>query len=61
MKKTADRRLAKWEQTRDIGQEILQGIREIKSGRVGRRFTVDSFASVRARAKSGPLSRRRPG
>jgi len=56
MKKTADRR-----KTRDIGQEILQGIREIKSGRIGRRFTVDSIAGVRARAKSGPSSRRKPG
>jgi len=53
MKKTADRRLAKSERTRNIGQEILRGIREIKSGRVGRRFTVDSFAIVRARGKSG--------
>jgi putative transcriptional regulator len=52
MKKTADRRLAKWEKSRDIGQEILQGIRDIKAGRVGRRFTVDSFAIVRAREKS---------
>ncbi len=53
MKKPADRRLVKWEKSRNIGQEILQGIRDIKSGRVGRRFTVGSFAIVRAREKSG--------
>lgn len=53
MKKAADRKLASWEKKRDIGQEILQGIRDIKAGRVGRRFTVESFAIVRAREKSG--------
>lgn len=52
MKKPADRRLAKWEKSRNVGEEILQGIRDIKAGRVGRRFTVDSFAIVRAREKS---------
>lgn len=53
MKKAADRKLASWEKSRDIGQEILQGIRDIKAGRAGRRFTVESFAIVRAREKSG--------
>lgn len=53
MKKPADLRLAKWEKSRNIGEEILRGIRDIKAGRVGRRFTVDSFAIVRAREKSG--------
>jgi putative transcriptional regulator len=52
MKKVADRKLAKWEKGRNIGQEILQGIRDIKAGRIGRRFTIDSFAIVRAREKS---------
>ncbi len=40
-------------ESRNIGQEILQGIRDIKAGRTGRRFTVDSYAIVRAREKSG--------
>jgi putative transcriptional regulator len=53
MKKPADRRLANWEKSRNIGTEILQGIRDIKDGRIGRRFTVDSFAIVRARENSG--------
>jgi hypothetical protein len=48
IKKMADPKLAKWEKTRDIGQEILQGIRDIKAGRVRRRFTARSFAVVRA-------------
>ncbi len=52
MAKMTEKKIAKWEKTRNIGQEILQGIRDIKAGRTGRRFTVDSYAIVRARAKS---------
>jgi putative transcriptional regulator len=47
------KQLAKWEKSRDIGQEILQGIKDIKAGRVGRRYTVKSYPIVRAREKSG--------
>jgi len=39
--------------SRNIGQEILDGVRAIKAGRIGRRFTVDSFPIIRAREKSG--------
>ena len=53
MRKITEKQLAKWEKNRDIGQEILQGIRDIKAGRVGRRYTVDSYPIVRAREKSG--------
>ena len=53
MSKMTEKQLAKWEKTRNIGQEILQGIHQIKAGRMGRRFTVDSYAIVRAREKSG--------
>ncbi len=53
MAKMTEKQMAKWEKTRNIGQEILQGIRDIKAGRTGRRFTVDSYAIVRAREKSG--------
>ena len=42
MARTASRRSAKRKRTRDIGQEILQGLREIKAGRVGRRFRVST-------------------
>lgn len=47
------KQLAKWEKSRDIGQEILQGIKDIKAGRVRRRYTVKSYPIVRAREKSG--------
>jgi putative transcriptional regulator len=40
---------------RNIGQEILRGIREIKRGEHGRVITVPSVASVReARVDSSP-------
>ena len=45
--------LAEWEKGRDLGQEILQGIEEIKAGKTGRRYTAASFPIVRAREKSG--------
>ena len=48
-----EKQIAKWEKTRNIGQEIVQGIRNIKAGRTGCRFTVDSYVIVRAREKSG--------
>lgn len=47
------KQLAKWEKSRDIGQEILQGIKDIKAGRVRRRYTVTSYPIVCAREKSG--------
>ena len=53
MAKMTDKQIAKWERSRNIGQEILEGIRDLKAGRMGRRFTVDSYAIVRAREKSG--------
>lgn len=52
MGKVTDKQLAKWEKTRNLGQEILQGIRDIKARRVGRRYTVASYPIVRAREKS---------
>ena len=45
--------LAQWEESRDLGQEILQGIGEIKAGQTGRRYTAASFPIVRAREKAG--------
>ena len=53
MKKMTEKQLKKWEQSRDIGQEILQGIRDIIAGRIGRRYTSESYPIVRAREKSG--------
>ena len=52
MAKMTEKQIAKWEKTRNLGEEILQGIRDLKAGRTGRRFTVDSYAIVRAREKS---------
>lgn len=52
MAKMTEKQVAKWEKNRNVGQEIVQGIRDLKAGRTGRRFTVDSYAIVRAREKS---------
>jgi putative transcriptional regulator len=48
-----EKQLSKWEKSRNLGQEILQGVRDIKSGRIGRRYTIESWSIVRAREKSG--------
>ena len=53
MRKMTGKQLAQWEKTRDVGREMLEGIRDIKTGRIGRRYTVASFPIVRAREKSG--------
>ncbi len=52
MAKMTEKQLAKWEKARDVGAELLRGVRDLKAGRTGRRFTVDSFSIVRAREKS---------
>ena len=44
-----DKDLAEWEEGRDLGQEILQGVKEIKAGKGGRRYTLASFSIIRAR------------
>lgn len=53
MRKMTEKQLRKWEASRDIGEEILQGVRDLKAGRVGRRYTIASYPIVRAREKSG--------
>ena len=53
MRKMTEKQLKKWEQSRNISDEILQGIRDIKGGRIGRRYTTESYPIVRAREKSG--------
>ena len=53
MSKLNEKQLAKWEKGRNVGREILEGIRAIKAGRAGRRFTMESYPIVRAREKSG--------
>lgn len=53
MSKLTEKQIAKWEKRRNIGREIVDGIRDIKARRVGRRFTAESYQIVRAREKSG--------
>jgi len=53
MSKMTGKQLAKWEKGRNVGQELVDGIRDVKAGRIGRRFTVESYPIVRAREKSG--------
>lgn len=53
MSKMSEKQLAKWEKRRNVGREIVDGIRDIKAGRIGRRFTIESYPIVRAREKSG--------
>ena len=53
MRKSKTTKSAKRVKSRDVGQEILDGIRAIKIGRIGRRFTAESYPIVRAREKSG--------
>ena len=53
MSKTTEKKPAKRDQARNIGQEILAGLKDIKAGRVGRRYTVATFPIVRAREKAG--------
>ena len=52
-KKLTGRALARFEADRDVWQEVLDGVREIKAGR-GKRTSVEpSSPIVRARLKSG--------
>ena len=53
MRKMTEKQLARWEKTRKVGEEILEGIRDITAGRIGRRHTVESCPIIRAREKSG--------
>ena len=53
MGKMTAKQLARWEKSRNIGREIIDGIRDVKAGRAGRRFNVESYPIVRAREKSG--------
>ena len=53
MSKITQKQLTRWEKNRNVGREILDGLRDIKAGRIGRRYTVQSYPIVRAREKSG--------
>lgn len=53
MSKMTMKKRAIQKQRRNIGEEILSGIRDIKAKRIGRRFTAATFPLVRAREKAG--------
>ena len=51
-RKMSDRKFAAWERGRDIGQEVLAAVREIKAGG-GRRWKVRVPTVTSARLRSG--------
>lgn len=53
MAKMIRKQLLEWEKTRNLGEEILQGIKNIKAGKIGRHFTPKAFSIVRVREKAG--------
>lgn len=52
-KKRTDKELAEFETSRDIWQEVLEGVREIKAGGGKRKKVEPESDIVRARLKSG--------
>jgi putative transcriptional regulator len=52
-RKLSEKELTERHAKRDVWQEALDGIRDIKAGRVGRKYTAESFPVVRARENSG--------
>lgn len=52
-RKLTEKELIERDAKRDIWQEALDGIRDIKAGRVWRKYTANSYPVVRARANSG--------
>ena len=52
-RKLSEKELNERDAKRDVWQEALDGIRDIKAGRVGRKCTAESYPVVRARENSG--------
>ena len=52
-RKLSEKQLIARDMKRDVWQEALEGVRDIKAGRIGRKFTVDSYPVVRIREKAG--------
>ena len=52
-KKLTDQELEKFEQNREVWQEVLKGVRQIKQGEYGRKFTVEISSIVETRRKVG--------
>lgn len=53
MAKLTDVQLAKRDSRRDLGAELLQGVRDIKAGRTGRVFRIEVTKATEARLKLG--------
>ncbi len=53
MARLTNRRLDKRDAARDIGEELLQAVRDMKRGRPARAHQVDIPAAAAARAKTG--------
>ena len=53
----SDKELLKRDADRNVGEELLQAIRDIKSGKVGRRSTVEISPIAEARHKIGLTQR----
>lgn len=51
--KLGDKELLKRDADRNIGEELLQAIRDVKSGKVGRRTAVELSPIAEARQKIG--------
>ncbi len=52
-RKLTEKELMARDAKRDVWKEALDGIRDIKAGRVGRKYTAESYPVVRARENSG--------
>jgi putative transcriptional regulator len=52
-RKLTEKELTERDAKRDVWQEALDGIRDIKAGRAGRKYTAESYPVVRARENSG--------
>lgn len=52
-KKLSDQELDKFENNRDIWQEVLDGVRQIKKGQHGRKFVLEVSPIVETRNKVG--------
>ena len=53
MAKMTEAELIKRDRGRNIGEEVLQAIRDIKAGRIGRIFRVEVTQATEARQKLG--------
>ena len=53
MAKMTEAQLAERDSKRNLGEELLQAVRDIKAGRIGRTFRVEVTQATEARLKLG--------